>query len=119
MSDVDRLLEAMGLTEKLRQGVEAMLVSLRATLAAGGVTPEKWAAIEVEIRERPLALFREATAGAFTLSPEEVDAVVAFYQSPKGKRVMEKMTLVNQAVGQATQAWAENQMRLAIEKVGV
>ena len=48
-----------------------------------------------------------------------MDAVVAFYRSEKGKRIMEKMTLVNQVVDRASQTWAERKMKAALTKVGL
>jgi len=122
MATVNELLDAMGMTGKLREGTDSMLATMRENLAASGntVAPEKWAEFERELRAHPLdTLLLDATRNALTLTPEEMDAVVAFYRSEKGKRIMEKMTLVNQVVDRASQTWAERKMKAALTKVGL
>src|SRR3954463_12018500 len=109
MADVNRLMEAMGLTQKLHEGLEAMLSSMRESMPT--VAPEKWNSFEAEMRAHPIdELLLEQIRTTVTLSPQEMDAVIAFYESPKGKRIMEKMQLVNGAVDRAMQSWFETKM---------
>jgi hypothetical protein len=116
MADVNRLMAAMGLTQKMREAVEAMLSSMHDSLPT--VTPEKWNAFEAEMRADPIdRLLLDQVRATMTLSPEEMDAVIAFYESPKGKRIMEKMQLVNGAVDRAMQSWFETKMKNAMTKV--
>jgi hypothetical protein len=116
MADVNRLLQVMGLTQKLREGTDAMLHSMRASLPT--VAEERWSAFEAELRAHPIdELLLDQIRTTLTLSPEEMDAVVAFYESPKGARIMEKMQLVNGAVDRAMQSWFETKMKAAMAKV--
>ena len=45
MATINELLDAMGMTGKLREGTDSMLATMRENLAASGntVAPEKWA----------------------------------------------------------------------------
>ena len=106
----------MGVTQKLREGMEAMLTQMHASMPT--VAPEKWSAFEAELRAHPIdELLLEQIRPVYQLSPEEMDAVIAFYESPKGARIMEKMQLVNGAIDRSIQGWFETKMKAAMTKV--
>src|SRR4051794_28417691 len=120
MATLEKLLDAMGLTSKLRDATDNVIAAMKKNFDDQGVTipPERWATFDAELHAHDIAkMIEDAARASMTFTPDEMDAVIEFYQSPRGARIMEKMTLVNQIVDKASSSWIETKGRAVMAKV--
>jgi hypothetical protein len=110
MTDLSRLLEALGVTERARGAADSLLADLRRSLP--DVSDERWAAFVAELDvasslERTVA---ESAKQTLALTHDETDQVCGFLESG-GRRLLDKMFLVNAAMDRAANAWSNMAMR--------
>jgi hypothetical protein len=121
MATLDQLLDAIGLTAKLRDATETIITTMKKNFDDQGATfpADRWDEFVKELRAHPIEnLLLDIAKEMLQLSPDEMDAVIAWYKSPRGARIMEKMTLVNQVVDRASSTWIEKKGKAAMAKVG-
>jgi hypothetical protein len=120
MATLDQLLDAIGMTAKLRDATETMIATMKKSFDDQGANlpAERWDTFVKELRAHPIEpLILDIAREMITLTPEEMDEVIKWYRSPRGARIMEKMTLVNQIVDRASSSWMESKAKAAMAKV--
>lgn len=113
---VRELLEVSGMTEMMNQIMVQMVEGLEA--ATGETSDEFWdeflAQVDPkELEEQIIPIYlRHFTA-------EELEATLAFYRSPAGQSILQKMPVVLQESMAAGQQWGMEVSRKAIEQLEV
>ncbi len=99
-----RLFDLMGVSDVMAQAIDSQIKIMRPSLiATPGLTPEFADEFLKRFRERILSgseiteTLEESYAGAFT--PGEVDGIIAFYESPVGRKVREVQPKMMESVG--------------------
>ena len=76
------------------------------------VTEEKWAALKKDVFDAEVAELNKMLIPVYKkhFTPEEVKAILAFYDSPVGKKLAEQSPLITSESMQITQQWAMSLM---------
>jgi len=90
--------------------VDAMYPRIVAQLKAAkpGVTDEQWAAVKKEVFDVEIAELSKQLIPIYKkhFTQEEVKAIIAFYESPIGKKLAEQTPLISTESMQISQVWA-------------
>jgi len=73
-----------------------------------GVTEEQWATVKKEVFDVEVAELNKQLIPVYKkhFTQDEVKAIIAFYESPAGKKLAEKAPLIAVELMQNSQAWA-------------
>ena len=73
-----------------------------------GVTEEQWAAVKKEVFDVEVAELNKQLIPIYKkhFTQEDVKAIIAFYESPVGKKLAEQTPLITVESMQASQVWA-------------
>lgn len=117
-----RLTVAMGLQNEIDKAIGSAVASIRSQMTQQGVAPEKVDAFVAALRD-------ELDAGAATLvddlarsyagrfSDAEVEDLIAFYESPTGKKLVAVQTELAQEQAQAILRWIAGALEKAATAV--
>jgi len=90
--------------------IDAMYPRIVAQLKAAkpGVTEEQWAAVKKEVFDVEVAELSKQLIPIYKkhFTQEDVKAIIAFYESPIGKKLAEQTPLISTESMQASQTWA-------------
>ena len=90
--------------------IDAMYPRIVAQLKAAkpGVTEEQWAAVKKEVFDVEIAELSKQLIPIYKkhFTQEEVKAIIAFYESPIGKKLAEQTPLISTESMQISQVWA-------------
>jgi uncharacterized protein len=108
-----RLLELMRAADMAMQSVDAMIGAMQSSM---GQSEEFWTEFRAQIKPDEL-LELLVPVYAENLEESDLDGLIAFYESPVGKRYVEKQGLILQQSMLAGQKWGEQLAMRAIEKM--
>lgn len=108
------LIKVMNVGEVAVQGLESMIDSMRTS--SPEVPAEYWDAFRKKININD---FIELVIPIYmrNLEDADIDALIAFYESPAGKRYVAKQGVLMQESMVAGQTWGEKIAQLAIEEM--
>ena len=80
----------------------------RFKVAKPEVTEEKWAALKKDVFDVEVAELNKMLVPIYKkhFTPEEIKAILAFYETPVGKKLTEQSPLITAESMQLTQQWA-------------
>ena len=80
----------------------------RFKVAKPEVTEEKWAALKKDVFDVEVAELNKMLVPVYKkhFTPEEIKAILAFYETPVGKKLAEQSPLITVETMQLTQQWA-------------
>ena len=72
-----------------------------------GVTEEQWAAVKKDVFDVEVAELHKQLIPAYKMyfTQDDVKAIIAFYETPTGKKLAEKTPLIAVEAMQSSQAW--------------
>lgn len=127
IADIKKLIEVSGTAKTIKMSTKAMLDMMKQNTAeiakkypdvpvSSSLTDEMWAEIEQELNvENLLTMYIPIYEKHFT--QDEIKYMIAFYESPTGKSMIEKMPLVMNDSMSIGREWSQKLMQRLLEKL--
>jgi len=106
---VVRLLETLGVAARLREGIDEALGRMKEELAENRlqVAPAAWDEFEHTVAhgDALARLTLEMAEECVPLDAAELAEVIRFYETPAGRRYLERLPEINRAMSAASEEW--------------